>query len=489
MATETSKTRLSPSAPARFIALLLAADAALIGLIISFVYATVFWQAAFTVLVVVLFGILAAVLFRLARQGRGKEIAFSLGRAAWMTASAIFWAVAAGLIIVALGYGVALAAPATGPILLYALAFLSIVLTAWSSAKAAVRRRRMLLILNRVDTAIRLGLPLPRTMLDAAQGETGIMRKRLLALHNHLDRGEPLDQALIYAVPEVPYSQIRAIAAGQQLGCLEHVLEAILRRRTDETNNARPTAGLYWAYPVVLFAVISLILILVVPKYEGIFHDFHMQLPPVTHGLLHFSEESYVLWPLILVLVLIPMGQAIAKLFPSFRSVSPFGGIVMDQVMWWTPFIGGFVSDRGMADLCDLVGAAVGVGRPLDESLREAAAAQPNAVMRYRTAALAWAVSEGQSMQEAARYARMPELFASMLATVRNNESMLQVLRFLWRYYEYRVSRTRAVIQALYVPAVVIGLGAIVAVIGVSLMQPMAMLSEHIAAQISGGGF
>jgi type II secretory pathway component PulF len=129
------------------------------------------------------------------------------------------------------------------------------------------------------------------------------------------------------------------------------------------------------------------------------------------------------------------------------------------------------------------------MGRPLDESLREAAAAQSTAVMRYRTEAWARAVAQGQSMQEAARYARMPELFASMLATVRGNESMLQVLRFLWRYYEYRVSRARAVIQALYVPAVVIGLGAIVALIGVALMQPMAMLSEHIAGQISGGGF
>lgn len=202
-----------------------------------------------------------------------------------------------------------------------------------------------------------------------------------------------------------------------------------------------------------------------------------------------FSRNTYVIWPLILVLVLIPLGKAISGLFASFRAVSPFGGIVTDQIVWWTPFLHGFVSDRGMADLCDLLAAAVGMGRPLDESLREVAAAQPNAVMRYRTSAWAQAVNEGQTMHEAARYARMPELFASMLATVRNNESLLQVLGFLWRYYEYRVGRTRAVVQALYVPVIVIALGSMVAVIGVSMMQPMAMLSEHIAAEISGGGF
>src|SRR5580658_1255106 len=295
METETGKSRLPSSPEARFVALLLAVDAALIGLIVAFVYLTPLWQATFTVIVLVVFGILAVVLIGMARRGRGREILFSFGRAAWLTASAVFWAVATGLIIVAFGYGVALSAPAAGPLLLYALAFLAILLMTWSGAKTAIRRRRMLLILNRLDTAVRLRLPLPRTMLDAAQGETGVMRKRLLSLHNHLDRGEPLDQALIYAVPEIPYSQIRAIAAGQQLGCLEHVLEAILRRRSDETNTASPSAGFYWAYPVVLFAVISLLLIAVIPKFQFIFQSFHIQLPPTTRALLEFSRETNVI--------------------------------------------------------------------------------------------------------------------------------------------------------------------------------------------------
>jgi type II secretory pathway component PulF len=489
MEKETSQSRLPASPPARFVALLLAADAALIGLIVAIIFATPFWRAIFTALVFILFGGLAVVLFRLARSGRGGEILFSLGRAAWLLASALFWAIGAGLIILALGYGIALASPPSVPIVLYALAFLAILLMAWSGAKTAVRRRRMLLILSRLETAIHLGLPLSRTVRDAAQSETGLLRKRLLALHNQLDRGDPLDRALMYAVPEVPYTVIRAIAAGQQMGCLDHVLEAILRRRSDENNTSSPRAGFYWAYPVVLFAVICLILIAVIPKFQYIFQSFHIPMPPVTRALVDFANNTAVLAPIILVLILIPLGQAISRIFPSFRAVSPFGGIVMDQFIWWTPLLGGLVSDRGMADLCDLVAAAVRLGHPLDETLREAATAQPNAVMRYRTAAWARAVTEGQTMHEAARYARMPELFASMLATVRSNDSLLQVLGFLWRYYEYRVSRTRAVIQALCVPVIVLGLGVIVGILGMSLMQPMAMLSEHIASQIYPGGF
>jgi type II secretory pathway component PulF len=238
-----------------------------------------------------------------------------------------------------------------------------------------------------------------------------------------------------------------------------------------------------------MVAVISLIFIVVIPKFESIFRDFHIELPPITSAMVRVADDSGIFWLILVVLALIPLGQTLAGLFPSFRRISPFGGIVTDQIVWWTPFIGGFVSDRGMAELCDLVAAAVRTGYPLDESLREAAAAQPNAVMRYRASAWARAVNDGQTMHEAARHARMPELFASMLATVRGGESLQQVLGFLWRYYEYRVGRTRAVLQAMVVPAIVLSLGAIVGIIGISLLQPMAMLTTHIAGEIYGGGF
>lgn len=486
MAKESPKLR--SSAWGRFAALLAGADAALVGLIISStVYGSALWSWIFAATACLLFAIVIGILVQLARQGRSEEVVRSLGRAAWLMCSSIFWAVAAGLVILAAGYGLTIAMPEMAPLLLYGLAFTTILVMSWSGARSAIRRRRMLLILNRLDTAVRLGLPLPRTMLDAAQSETGVMRLRLMALYDHLDRGEPLDRALLLAVPEVPYSVVRMIAAGQEMGCLGHVLETIIRRKSQVSQASNRNASFYWAYPVLMFAVISLIMIVVVPKYLSMFRDFHIELPPVTRALLSATQDYDLMWPIVLVLTLIPLGQALARLFPSFRRISPFGGMVTDHLAWWTPVLGGYVSDRGMAELCDLVAAGVRMGHPFDEALAEAASAQPNAVMRYRTAAWAEAVSEGRTMHEAARYARMPELFASMLATVRNNDSLLDVLGFLWRYYEYRVNRARAVLQAMYLPVIVIVFGAIVAVVGSALMQPLAMLSEHLSYQISGG--
>ena len=389
--------------------------------------------------------------------------------------------------ILFIGFLVSLVEPAAGPMLVYALAFVVIVLVAVSTAGRIVRRRRMLLILSNLEKACQLNLPMPRMILAAANGETGMLRMRLMALHDRLDRGEPLDQALLHAVPEIPRHVVRAISAGQRMGCLPHVLSRLIRRRTGQTGPFAQTFGLYRTYPVIFFAVLLVILIEVIPKFQGIFHDFKMDLPQPTRFLVGALPEATASWIFLALVALIPIGQAIQSMFPNFRKISPFGGAVADQIIWWFPVAGSYVRDRGMADLCDLTAVGVEMGHPLDQTLRDTAAAQPSAVMRDRTAAWAEAVAHGQPIHEAARQAHFPDLFVAMLATVRDSTGLLQVLEFLFRHYEYRVVRTRTLLQASYVPIVVFLMGTMVALLGVSLIKPLTLLSEHIAIHISGG--
>jgi type IV pilus assembly protein PilC len=456
------------------IAMLVVADISLIGLIFAVGAEETVWTAVFIALAIV----------------AGVSFSWIAVRKMGLAASLRLLAVAAVFFVLALGVGASVFSRETIPLGIYALLFLAIMLMATAGASRIIRQRRMLLILGNVEKAVRMQLPIPRMIEAAAQGEKGLMRRRLLDLHDCLDRGLPLDQALIYAVPEIPRGVARSIAAGQRLGCLDHVLDAIIRRRSNENNAYRPSAGFYLAYPVILIGVLSLVMVVVIPKYKSIFADFHLSLPPATMWLLATSYE-FTQTPLascvLLLLLLIFLGWVLASVFPSLRSYSPLRGLVADRIVWWTPVVGGLVRDRGMADLCDIVGAAVGAGHPLDEALREAADAQPNSVMRRRVAAWAAAVARGQSMPDAARRAHMPELFAAMLATVRGDDSLRQVLAFLRRHYEFRFSRARAVLQAAYVPAIVFFFGALVALVGMALIQPIAILNQHIAGYVLGG--
>jgi MSHA biogenesis protein MshG len=228
-------------------------------------------------------------------------------------------------------------------------------------------------------------------------------------------------------------------------------------------------------------------MIAVIPKYQGIYNDFHIKLPPVTTHLIALCGNATTVGAILLLIALLPVGRAIASLFPTFREAAPFDGIFWDQLIWWTPVAGGYVRDRGMAELCDILSAAVRTGHPITDALAEAADVQPNYVLRYRASAWSDAVARGQSLSGAARFARMPRLFTAMLATVRGSDSLLEVLAFLRRHYEYRFSRARAVIQSAFVPIVVLILGSAVAVVGMSMMQPIAKLIDYLATKSMGG--
>ena len=104
-------------------------------------------------------------------------------------------------------------------ILLYGVAFAGIALVAGSNAKAGDSPGAgVLIILSQLEKCVSMGLPIPKMIEAAAQGEQGLMRTRLMSLHDHLDRGEPLDQALLNGVPEIPVNTTRAIAAGLHMG-------------------------------------------------------------------------------------------------------------------------------------------------------------------------------------------------------------------------------------------------------------------------------
>jgi type II secretory pathway component PulF len=275
----------------------------------------------------------------------------------------------------------------------------------------------------------------------------------------------------------------------------------MLRRLTASAQGARIPAAdlvaLYRIYPALVFlmALVTggvLIPITVWPKFEKILHDFHQPVPWSMRLLGGIAGQGTGSTGLAIVLILMgllvlaPTSRYLAGLFFPTRLDPPFGGRVRDQLIWWTPVLRGDALDRGLADLCDFISDAADAGRPIDQALREASQTQTNAVMRSRTSNWAQAVEEGQPLHEAARAAGMPPLVVGMLATVRNTDDLAEVFSFLGRYYEFRFSRRRELLRALYIPLVVALMGGVVLLIALSIFQPMIALTMA-TARYAGG--
>jgi type II secretory pathway component PulF len=352
------------------------------------------------------------------------------------------------------------------------------------TARLKLRRRRAAIVLGYLEQAARLNLPLESMILAAAHSERGEVRSILLNLHDELERGVVLDVALQATVAELSVNDILAISAAQNVHRLAHTL-ARLNGRGQENDFTVQHNGVYLAYPIVIVFGAALMAIFALPKYRQIMREFHIEGPWTARALGAVSNAASDHLTAIagIAALLLAIWAAIFKGGRYFARLAD----LRDWILNLMPVIRGLNRNRALADLCDFAADAIASDSPLDSALRQAALAQPDAVVRRR--ALLWAerISAGQTVPDAARAAGLPTAMVRGLALARDTDDFVNALGFLSQHYEFQFQRTRGMVDALFVPAVVFVMGVAVAFMGLALFQPLAMLDSRSVYPIGRG--
>ena len=391
-----------------------------------------------------------------------------------------FWMLAAGALLFGVGValGLALAPPVgyIGAIVMLGLMPLFIQIA------RTFRRRRAVAAIGYLEQAVRLNLPLSRMLYAAQRSERGPLVARLGALRQLLEDGYPIGAALAAGVPEVGEREAGMIEASERIGRLPQTLHKLVAEQAADAARRRVNeVAFYRTYPfimaVVITSVLGMVMIFVIPKYEVIFRDFGMKLPPITQFTL---DVARVFGPIVLAAVsaavLIWTGLALWQMFHPVRFGALFGRNIRDRIIWATPIAHGIARDRGLADAFDLIAGAMRNGVTIERALEEAAQLNINIVLRERFDRWSHAIAGGTSLADAARSAPMPPLVVGMLVNVQATNAAGEVFAFLARYYHTRYSRTAALAYGAAVPLVVFFFGIIVAIVALSLMAPMVTL-------------
>ena len=400
----------------------------------------------------------------------------------------LFWMLAAGVLLFGVGVaiGVVVGPPAG---YLAAVAMLALLPMLVRMAQT-LRRRRAAAAIAYLEQAVRLNLPLSRMLYAAQRGERGPIVERLGMLRQLLEDGHSVGAAVEVALPEVAERDAALIEASERIGRLPQALHAIVAQHAaDAARRHSNELTFYRTYPFVMAAVtasvLAMLMIFVIPKYEQIFRDFAMTLPPITTGT---PRAARVAGPLVLAAVaaavLVWTGAALWQMFRPVRFASVFGGGVIDRVVWATPVAHGIARDRGLADALTLVAGALDNGVTIERALGEASTLDINRVLQERLTRWAEGVMGGMGLAEAARAAPMPPIVAGMLASALGAGAAAEVFRFLGRYYHTRYSRVAALVQGATVPIVVFVFAAIVTCVALSLFLPITSMIDHLAATV-----
>ena len=337
-----------------------------------------------------------------------------------------------------------------------------------------MRSKQLTLFTRQLATLIQVS-PIEEALRTlAGQAERPEVRRALGAVHEGVVEGRRLAEAMAHEGASFPALYRAMVAAGESSGTLPQILErlaALLERQAEVRGKILSTL----AYPIVLafvaaFVVLAL-MIFVVPKVVEQFQDVGQQLPLLTRMVIGLSNFLVSWWW--------ALGLAIAlAIFVGSRALKEEGArMKFDAFLLRAPLIGRLIRDLHAARMARTLSTMVASRLPLLEGLKLTAATVHNRALRAASADIAESVRTGGSLSGALRRAQVfPPLLVYLAASGEASGRLDLMLERAADYLEREFDAFTSTALALLEPAIIIVMGAIVALIVLSILLPILQL-------------
>ena len=332
-------------------------------------------------------------------------------------------------------------------------------------------------------TLVRAGVPLRRGLTVAIErAQSPAFANVLRDVLGDVERGDPLSAAFARR-PRAFSALITAmVAAGESGGILDDVLEriaAFLER--DDALRKSVTAAL--AYPAVVLcaalALLTFLIVRVVPMFASLFASFHVELPLSTRVLMALGDIAAR-----------PATLAVAATFAAGTAVAfvvarrtAAGRLAFDRVRLRLPVAGTLLRKAIVARLARMLGTLVHSGIELSVALDVVLPVTGSPVHEAALARVAIALREGEALTPPLAAAGLFDPMLVALIGVGEETGMLDVLLpKAAEYFEADVAAAIATLGAVVEPALVAILGLIVGLIVYSVFVPLYSLIGSVSA-------
>lgn len=325
---------------------------------------------------------------------------------------------------------------------------------------------------------LKAGLPLLQAldlMLERMKNPT--FREVLGDIRDRVKSGEELSDAFAIHGEMFPRLYPSALKAGERSGELEQVIRRFVRY-LKLVLDARKRVVSALVYPVVLIclsiAMIAVMAVYVVPKFEVFFADMEVELPLITRvtlGISHFlNERTLFLWNWAwIALGIVALGIALRK-----YGATPAGRIRVDGWRLRIPLLGPVFHRFALSEFCRSLSTLLTGGIPLVPALEIATASVSNAAVRDKIEPRIQMVREGRPFHAALEDSGVfTDMSIDMVkvgeATGALDEMLSSVSDFLDEQVEVRMQRLLSLVE----PMMLVFMGLIIGLLLVSIYLPM----------------
>jgi len=340
--------------------------------------------------------------------------------------------------------------------------------------RARLSAKQLTLFTRQLATLVQVS-PLEEALRTAAhQSEKAHVRRIVLAVHAGVVEGRRLSEAMGREPASYPPLYRAMVSAGEGSGTLPQILDRLadLLERQAQVRSKVMTA---LTYPIVLALVAAFVvfalMVFVVPRVVEQFDSVGQQLPFLTRAVIGLSDILTNWWWAI-------AAGAGALLLAGTRALrNEATRLRFDRILLNLPLIGRLIRDLHAARLARMLSTMVASRLPLLEGLKLTTGTISNRALRAASADIAEAVRTGGSLSGAFRRAGVfPPLLVYLAASGETSGKLDLMLERAADYLEREFDGFTAAALSLLEPLIIILMGAVVAVIVLSILLPILQL-------------
>ncbi len=324
------------------------------------------------------------------------------------------------------------------------------------------------------------GLPILRSLrILEGQMKSGPLKNAIGDVVEDVESGSSLSEAFGKHPRCFDRLYVNMVKAGEAGGALEVILQRLADfKEKAQTLQKRITGAM--VYPAVVIsvavAILSFIMLYIIPKFEKIFRDFGMKLPDLTQFLMNTSQWFGKYW---YILPLFPMGFYLTiKLLRLNRAA----GYVLDRMMLYIPIIGTLIEKTTIARTMRTLGTLISSGVPILEALAIVRETCTNQVFERMYQRVYESIREGDTIVQPLRESKMvDDIVTNMIDVGEETGDLDSMLYKIADIYDEEVNIVVESLLSLLEPIMIVVLGGIVGTIVIALFMPMLSLLDKLS--------
>lgn len=327
---------------------------------------------------------------------------------------------------------------------------------------------------------IESGMPLLESLkISEQQTEDNVLKRALKAVHREVEQGRSLSGAMEKHPEAFPGLLNSVVRVGEEGGFLDRSMKAMSKTyQTELELKQRIKSAL--TYPLIVVgvavAVLTAMVIFVVPIFAQMFENLDAKLPFATQVLVIISNKAVIILPIAAVLTI---GAVI--FFRYFRR-REWMRTKVDSVLLSVPVFGPIVTKTAIARFSRNLSMMLSAGVPLTSALRLVSTTSDNIHIERAVEGAVDAMENGSSLASSMEsFTMFPLMVQQMVSVGERSGSLPPMLDSIADFYEAEVKEASERLAASLEPFLLVVLGGLVGGMLFALYLPMFSLFNKIS--------